>query len=157
MQPVLSAWTVLLLLIVGILALAGPVTEELHLCVHACAYACRLAGKGNLGLQIGDRICRGVYLDMPLQHKLTDTAISTSDVIISISMSDNSSTHSTLTLRLFATCMHLNGKYSFFHFPSVVLPAYFPLINHSLVLKLADIAPSACKLLPSPSSTSAQF
>lgn len=55
MQPVLSAWTLLLLLlllIADILALAGPVTEELHLCVHACAYACRLAGKVNLGFQL---------------------------------------------------------------------------------------------------------
>ena len=53
MQPVLSAWTLLLLLllIADILALAGPVTEELHLHVHACAYACRLAGKVDLGLQ----------------------------------------------------------------------------------------------------------
>ena len=56
MQPVLSAWTLLLLLllIADILALAGPVTDELHLCVHACAYACRLAGKVNLGFQMED-------------------------------------------------------------------------------------------------------
>jgi hypothetical protein len=54
MQPALSAWTLFLLLIADILALAGPVTEELHLCVHACAYACRLAGKVNLGLQMED-------------------------------------------------------------------------------------------------------
>jgi hypothetical protein len=33
----------------GHLTLAGPVTEELHLCVHACAYACRLAGMVSLG------------------------------------------------------------------------------------------------------------
>ena len=36
----------------GLPTLAGPVTEELHLCVHACAYACRLAGKVNLGFQL---------------------------------------------------------------------------------------------------------
>jgi hypothetical protein len=34
--------------------LAGPATEELHLCVHACAYACRLAGMVNLGFYMGD-------------------------------------------------------------------------------------------------------
>ena len=34
--------------------LAGPVTDELHLCVHACAYACRLAGMVNLGFEMED-------------------------------------------------------------------------------------------------------
>ena len=34
--------------------LAGPVTEELHLCVHACAYACRLAGMVNLGFPMAE-------------------------------------------------------------------------------------------------------
>lgn len=93
MQPVLSAWTLFLLLIVDILALAGPVTEELHLCVHACAYACRLAGKVNLGFQMkgeadvsmyvghhyyGDLVsldivyCRSMYLGM-YNVKCTDT------------------------------------------------------------------------------------